>query len=449
MIEIYAFAEPRDSFWELLAETEEWLREPGWSHDAGRFFNKVAGLADLPHLERERGEIRDRCRLGLANKLRQHANTEFTGGTIVVDLFGAQRRWSPAVVSDAEFALRATQKQRPKFQRQTPRPVILSSLYNGTVTAAAQAPDSGELFVGFRDGAVVRFDPNSGEVRVVVHRDIGAAGQVVGLATDEAGKWVAIARADLQPVAEVISLTVAHRLGANFRIQATTHLQFPGETFSGLLPLIIPMSGESAVGVSTTARVSWYVQETLVARLENAPTSPLPPTTYLKLRIPDPPSSTYNTFSFRGGSVSWGGKKAYIGWMPDLAEGSTLYTPAVAWNVESHNRVQLAGLFDKGHLYSSAITRNADGSIANRTHVFSVPNGFRAVAFLRSGRLAGVSAQNRVLWLRESGPRLEEMAPSTDVVNPAKAVASFPSRQTDELLVVFDDGTFARAPTPS
>src|SRR5262249_8501369 len=142
----------------------DWLREPGYNHDAGRFFNKVAGLADLPHLDGERPEIRNRCRLALATKLRQHTRVEHTAGTIVSDLFGVKDRWSPAVVSDADFALRASLKQRPRSDKPSPRPTAVISLHAGTVTAAVQAPESGDVFIGFRDGTVIRYDPDGGVV---------------------------------------------------------------------------------------------------------------------------------------------------------------------------------------------------------------------------------------------------------------------------------------------
>ena len=64
LIEIYAFAEPREPFWELLTETEVWLREPGWAHDADG--SSTRWLAwPVPRGYRP-AEIRDRCRVGLA-----------------------------------------------------------------------------------------------------------------------------------------------------------------------------------------------------------------------------------------------------------------------------------------------------------------------------------------------------------------------------------------------
>jgi hypothetical protein len=255
-----------------------------------------------------------------------------------------------------------------------------------------------------------------------------------------------IRSASLEPTSDA-SLTAWHRLGADFcSLHASAHLSFPTGTLFGLLPLIVEPAGAPNIGVSTVNGVAWYFVDTLVPQIETGPVSPLPPTTYLKLMIPE--SGGVSAFTFQGGAVSWGGKKAYIGWMPDRAAGSTLFTPPVAWNVESHNSVQLAGLYDNGHLYSSHIVRQPDGTLVNRTLSFAVPGGFRAVAVWQSGKAIGVSATNRVYWLRVSGPRFEEWAPATDLPTPAHAVACFPSRRTMELLVVLEDGGMARVPVP-
>src|SRR5262249_886668 len=139
LAEIYSLAEDRNHFWQLLGEAEDWLREPGWSNDAGRFFNKVAECAELPHLKSDRPEIRNRCRLGLATKLQQHSRTENSPGTAVSDLFGDEKRWSPALVSDADFALKAALKKRTRFEKPAARPTAILALHAGTVSAAVQA----------------------------------------------------------------------------------------------------------------------------------------------------------------------------------------------------------------------------------------------------------------------------------------------------------------------
>lgn len=447
LIEIYALAESRDPFWHLLGEAEEWLREPGWSHDAGRFFNKVAECAELPHLKTERPEIRDRCRLGLATKLRQHARTENTTGTIVSDLLGAEKRWSPAVVSDADFALRAVIKQRTKFDKPAPRPTAIITLHASTVTAAVQAPESGDVFVGYRDGTVLRYDPVGRTARTVVHRDITPPGETIGLATDPTGEWVAVLRTGAAGPTDLGSLAVWRRLGADYSLGEQTLLPPIGQAVFGLLPLIIPVFGESAIGVGTTNGVLWFMQRTLVPDV-HAPSEVLQPTTYLKLRIPEPPGAD-STFTFQGGSVSWGTGKAFIGWMPDPAHGSPLFTPPLSWNVASHTSVQLAGLFDSGHLYCTDIERQANGTLSIRTRSHAAASGFRAATLWGAGKVIGVTAAGKIHWLRAASQRFEDWSPATDLPTPTRAVACFPSYRTTELLVVLENDGLVRVPVPT
>ncbi len=443
LIEIYAFAEPRDPFWQVLGEAENWLCEPGWNNDAGRFFNKVAGLAELPHLRGERMEIRDRCRLGLANKLRQHTKAEYAIGTIVSDLFGVEKRWSPAVMSDADFALKATMKQRSPLQKALDRFGTTCSLHTGTVTAAVQAVGSGDVFVGFRSGAMVHYQPESGRIKLV-QDDCDL--QVLGIAADSDGSRVACLRGSLPEISNQLllyPLDLLLRATADFEQTARTHFGSAQGNVIGLLPVI-----DDAVGLNTVGAVTWFKIPSLISDFETAATSPLPPTTYLKLRIPNFAGGS-TAVTFQGGSVSWDGRKIYIGWMPDPPTGSTLFTPPLAWQVESPHRIQLAGLFDNGHLYSSVVVREPDGTLKNRTLTYAAPGGFRAVAIWQSGKVVGISATNRVCWLRARDHRFEEWSPGTDLATPARAVACFASHRTTEVLIIFDDGTLTRVRIPT
>src|SRR5262249_36502011 len=406
LVEIYAFAEPRDPFWELLTETEDWLREPGWAHDAGRFFNQVVGLAELPHLADDRSEIRDRCRVGLAGKLRELAKSEATAGTAVSDLFSQSQRWSPAVVSDADFALRVALKLRPIQESPTERKPIVLRLRADTVTAVAQAPDSGDLFVGYQNGALDHYNPRSGEVRVVhSHR----TEPVHGLATDAAGECVVALRtetADPAAQADQYVLEFHNRGFKEFRLYSRERIVAPSGSLYGVLPLVDQAQRQVAVGLSTVNGVTWYGAPGLIVRAEPGPTSPLPPTTHLKLRVLG--HGDESTFTFHGGSVSWDGNRAYIGRMPDLAPGSTLFTPPVAWLVTSPGQVELAVVHDNAALYWTEVTRRLNLPLPTRTLTFVAPGGFRATTIWRRGQVVGVTATNRVLGMKTRGGRFEE-----------------------------------------
>ena len=327
LIELYALAEDREPFWILLTEAEDWLKEPGWSADAGKFFNAVVECAELPHLRADRGELRDRARLGLALKLQQHARAEATAGTAVADQFGSPGRWSPAVVSDADFALRAALKVRPKGTRPGGRATALIRLRESEVTAAVQSAHGGDLFVGFRDGSIVWFDPSANESRIVYDQRVET---IHGLATDDAGEWLVALRADSGPHVPQGGYVVEKRTRSRnrFRLHSRLHVAAGLESVTGLLPAVVGSGANLSVGVSTLNGVVWYVLQGLLPPADAGPSGPLPPAVHLKLRVPD--TADGHPFTFQGGSVSWGGPgwKAFIGWMPEPAPGGDAARPA-------------------------------------------------------------------------------------------------------------------------
>jgi tetratricopeptide (TPR) repeat protein len=442
LIELYALAEDRGPFWTLLGEAEEWLTEPGWAADAGRFFNTLVECATLPHLADDRGELRDRSRLGLALKLRQHARAETTAGTAVADLFRTPGHWSPAVVSDADFALRSVLRHRPKDVRPPERAVIVERLRAGEVTAAVQAADSGDLFIGFKDGAVVRWDPGEGRSRLVQERSDAA---VLSLAADADAGFVACLLEDPTDGA-VWPVKLIQRLShGDYGERARSFVTAPDRNLYGLLPLIHEPVRGPRLGVSTSDGVIWLDLPELIHRAEPGPSSPLPATTHLKIHVPDSTGGT--SLTFQGGSVSWGGSKAFIGWMPESAPGAALFAPPLAWLITSPDDIELAGLYDKATLYWTEVERRPD-RLGTRTIPFVAPGGFRGVAIWRPGQVVGVTSTNRILWLRARGSRFEEWALPTDLKMPASAAGCFPSRRTNEVLVLLEDGTLVRVPVP-
>ncbi|HEX3147969.1 MAG TPA: tetratricopeptide repeat protein [Gemmataceae bacterium] len=443
LLEILALAEEREPFWKLLSEAEEWLQQPGWVTDAGRFFNAVSECARLPHLTNDRGELRDRARLGLALKVRQHAEAECTLGTIVSDLLSASGHWSPSVVSDAHFALHASTKKRPKDNRPIDRSLTATRLHVGEVRAIVQAFVSGDLFVGFRDGTTIWLAPQTNQVRTIRGP---CAEPVYALATDSHGLWLVDLRSTAMQDNTVLGFVLEQRVRRDngFQLQARADLPISPEVVQTLLPEIDMKSAGMELGVSTVNGLVEYSVPGLIPH-PSLVGGTVHATMHLKLRIPYYGESFL--LIFQGGGISWGGAKAFIGWMPERPPDHGVFCPPIAWLVTSAAQVELAGLFDKATLYWTEVGRYPD-QLMTRTIPFIAPGGFRAVAIWRPGQVVGVTAANRVLWLRARGNRFEEWAPSTDLNVPVHAAGIFPSRKTNEMLVVMEDGSLVRVAVP-
>src|SRR5262249_25514943 len=113
-----------------------------------------------------RGDLRDWALQGMAAKLRQCAEVGDRAADAVGRLFGTDRVWAPAVVSDAGHAWRALARSVPAAYRgeKLARSVVAVPVGAGIVKAVCSAPHTGELFLGCFHSGVVCFRPQTGEV---------------------------------------------------------------------------------------------------------------------------------------------------------------------------------------------------------------------------------------------------------------------------------------------
>src|SRR5262249_54358703 len=139
-------------------EASTFFEPDGNDAAAGQFFNAVMSLADRDDLAEVRDELRDQARMGLARKLRQNASSA-RRADLVSQLLGQPGTWPAAVVGDAHFAMKVT-------ERTAPAPVASTPVYlgGGTVTAVVSAHLTGDVLIGFSDGTVVCFQPLSSAV---------------------------------------------------------------------------------------------------------------------------------------------------------------------------------------------------------------------------------------------------------------------------------------------
>ncbi len=90
----------------LAAEADEYLGPRGNDGPAGEFYNELARLADQHFTGPDRDDLRDLALTRIAGKLRQRAEAGLATADLVSTLLGQAPHWAPAVVSDAQFALR-------------------------------------------------------------------------------------------------------------------------------------------------------------------------------------------------------------------------------------------------------------------------------------------------------------------------------------------------------
>ncbi len=107
LAQLYAQGEESDQLLTLVAEASRFLEGPGFEKEATEFYNEVARLADRPALTGCRDELRDRALLGLAVKLRERLAFDGRPADLASRMLGQGSVWAPAVVSDAQFAVRA------------------------------------------------------------------------------------------------------------------------------------------------------------------------------------------------------------------------------------------------------------------------------------------------------------------------------------------------------
>jgi tetratricopeptide (TPR) repeat protein len=439
---LHAESGAADDLRALVAEAEAFLAPPGNDHAAGQFYNEVARLADLPPLAPARDELRDRALLGLAAKLRQAARPGALGPHVGL-LLGRPGTWSPALVSDADFAVAAA--TRPPRSPAPPRPRASSArrfrVGAGVVTAVACAADADEVFLGFEGGEVYAFRPEHLEVARVASYDL----PVAALSADPAGRSVVVLR---------VGGSRTGALSAHARQPDGSYRLLLGSPVDGLaapwLTPVLPAAGEDVVGLWDGE--SLYLQT--VADMAPRGSLSLPvrdASPRAALLIPRHDGSSVSVLIHDGrvwSLIHPAGHLLPTGgltWRPGLPDGSTLRSVPLSWAWADPANLELAGLGDYGTLYWATFRDDANGLRLTTSCTSADRGGYLAATIVRPGLVAAV-ARSRIDWLRCGVGRFTAST-STDVALPA-AVACFATRRTGELIVACSDGFISRVPIP-
>jgi tetratricopeptide (TPR) repeat protein len=448
---IYSERADEASFFTLLQEGEDFFAPPGNAHAAGQFFNTVTRLADREVWQDRKDELRDRCLLGLAAKLRDQAETDRHTGSLISNLLGSTGNWEPPVVSDAVFAVKQPQlrAKNPSFER----PSTTLSLGQGTITAAVQAPESGEIFVGFDNGILACFQP--AENRVIRLGELERS--ITGLAVDHDGDFVVVARHEFN----------------NYRL--TSYLRLSDDQYQAMADRFVTDSDEFRLAPWVTLRAEDDDYLTVLRRCE-AEAKPmllrgvdLLMQTAERTDCTDPAcldvllersgeesaprwlvfeshrlhyvESRQNT-SFLGRSIM----QVPLNWRPEAHPDNSVEMPSLSCQRVAADQWELAGLGEAGGIYWLRLVVDEKTLECPRLLATNCANGYRCATLVRPGVVAGITAENRLIWLRAESDRLKEFAPSQRLPSTTPAAACFCSRETEELFIVLQNGTLLRMP---
>ena len=136
-------------------------------------------------------------------------------------------------------------------------------------------------------------------------------------------------------------------------------------------------------------------------------------------------------------------------WVPHLPAGSTLSKPPATWHHHASDRLEIAGLNDEQALYWLDLRITANSCRVEQMLATGCREGYRSVKLIRPGVMVGVTAKNRLVWLRTTGDRLTEWAPPVPLTSLSPAVAAFFSQPSQELIVLLANGYLLRVPVPA
>jgi hypothetical protein len=436
---------------ELVGEAERYLDVDGNDAPAGEFFNEVARLAGQPALAGVADELRDRALLGIAGKLRQRVESR-TAAADVSGMMGASTVWAPAVVSDADFAVKRAVTRGPVLSARARR--AGSTLIRArvpVVTAASWAPGSGAIVLGFQSGEVVLFKLPLGEVLPISREDHA----VLSLAVSPDGDTLVV----LSGSDGAGTFLAGYARSVGYRMTSLQPLMTSSVPEDLLLgPLLVgeaaPLAGVWDWGDLRFLRMPQLLPEGQWMAMH---TDYVPGAALLLPSSSCPPGDrqVLDYLLFAGRQIGYArgpvmtskfllGWKA-LGWRPTLPAGSTLWRPPLAWLPAGPDAVEVAAVGPEGMLCWARVAF-PDGKLGEVSPAtMSLAQPCLAVTLVKPGLLAAVTAR-AVHWFRVVGRGFARAAEWPEAF--PEAVACFPHRRGDELIVVGADGTVSRAPSP-
>ncbi|MCA8914714.1 MAG: hypothetical protein KDB90_04815 [Planctomycetes bacterium] len=430
MAVIHADREEPGRLVKLTDEADRFFNPPGNEAAAGQYYNMLATLARREALAGQRSELHDRALNGLANKLRQRGGANH-------ELPFESKAWSNALVSDAQFALRAEARRRPQKGPRDNGVISSVQIATGVVTCACMAERSGQLFIGFRDGRIFGFSPSKGTVLV---RDAGP--QVMALTCDEKGELV----------------TAMHHAPDDWRDFSCYVRAKDGNYHRGRGNLLLWHDTQLLCAGDVQGRNQAVLEDSSRNQLALRQGEGLEP--YVDYDAPDSPCVAGALVRSGGvtGMLLVGDRKVY--WMPTL---NAMRTVTEWQSAASHWRamgfiagaelsirpgvpgdIEIAGRNEHGSLYWSGLKAGSFG-LRCESRIVAARGDYLCAALHAPGKVAGVTGSH-VNWFRKDGEGF--VLKSITQVSTPDAVAAFHCADTGELLVLSGQGRVSMISVP-
>jgi len=410
----------------LVSEAVTHFAPSGNDGAAGEFFNQVAHLAAEPSVEDVREELRDRALLGLANKLRQRGGSAVQ---LVPALFAPGTVWETAVVSDAQFAVKAPTRRFSAATVSAVKKIPVQSV----VTAVCQELGTGALYIGFKSGEVARCDPNHGDIQFLDPEP----GPVLGFAVghNSAESMLVVHSRDRE---ENDGLACYLSTGVDRVVQR--RLLGPSATVRWICPIVAEWNEWNVLlwdGEVGTLRV---LTSPRLLPFAEVPLNGCPKAALLT-------ASQSGVLVFDGREVSYLNRfpvpKPAVGFpcpFPVLSQDTSLaqrHAP-LDWRPKSRDHVEIVGIGEGGTL--GWLDLQARG-IEVASCCVSAPGPFRAATLAGPGLIAAVTTDG-VVWLRASPQGIREL--SRRRISMPPPIACFAHEPTREVIVVAADGSLVR-----
>lgn len=420
----------------IVAQAEARFAPPR-SDEAGRFFAHLTETADHAAPKPVADDLRDAARLALAGHLRETARTGRSATAAVSALFGNHGVWAGPVVRDAREALRREAAAKPRGADGRTFPTV--KLVAGPVTAAVVARGTFDLVVAGAGGELAVFWAESGEVEPIPGKRHGSP---AGLACTGNGRIVVV----MSSASEGIFLSGYTRDSENWGGFAN----YPAGDKSYGMPYLSPVidrhihPDEQPVAVyHAGGEITHYIAPDMIRSAS--------------FHVPDDwivPALSVPSYHWVAKRLQWRtdtrGPEIFtpIPWHPAVPPGSSFVFPPVDWLTPAPGALELAGVAADGAVYWTE-AKLAGDRLSTATATATATAGYQAACLIRPGLVAAVTADNHVHWLRADGsPTLRRWGPPRTLADPNRAVFVAHRPGTNEVVVVFDDGTAVRVPKP-